>query len=239
MGRSPVMRKFALFILALLFGQVNAGSASYVVSAATDDFLIRNGDMVNITVNLNSQGNELTSDDSGNSNICMKNCSSDSDLEFLIWVIPIPEGEVQIGPYSVVLGNETIKIHSLKIKVLPNIEGKPGIYINGFSDPNGSGKYRIRIDYVSGENVKFTKRLKLKESMLEHCKSGLFSHRGFESNNIEDGLSEYVLENVTDRPITIKSNDFIGLPDNYDLPNLVIPPSTDSTIRKKLAWQCQ
>ena len=225
-----------LVIATLLLAEAVAETNKYVVSAMPDEFLIRKGGLLSIDVKIMNKDGGFIKDQSGNSDICMKGCFyKDSDMEFSIHVKPNKEGELQLGPYTISMGSETINVNPVNVVVLPDVTKVPGIHIVGMSDPNGSGKYQVLIEYLSSPSMKLDQPISLNEKIFSNCEKGLFRHGSSSSSSSKHGSSEYVLENTTEKPITISSKDYIGLPDNYKAPVLTVPPSGNNKVMGKLS----
>jgi hypothetical protein len=231
--------KLTINVLAAIFMLVSentiAETNKYLVSAMPEEFLIRKGGMIPLVVKVDSNNKGFITDKSGNSDVCMKGCLHDSDMEFSIYVKPKREGEIQLGPYTISLGSELITLNSVRVVVLPDVGKVPGIHIVGASDPNGSGKYQVLIDYLSSPSIIIDQPVAIKEDIFSNCGEGLFRHSSSSGGTSNRGSAEYILENTTDKPIRLSPNDYIGLPENYEVPTLIIPPSKNKKLKGKLA----
>ncbi len=108
---------------------------------------------------------------------------------------------------------------------MPSIEGKPGIWIQGTSDPNGSGKFEVRIDYAVSPGRYFRESIEINNKIFISCGEGLVRHSSSSGHSGSSGSAEYKLENTTNTPIRISSGDYVGLPRGYQAPEFIIPPS--------------
>jgi hypothetical protein len=214
-----------LFSLLFVFGSLYGCATQYTVSAEPNDFLIRSGDLLSVVVKIHSEEKDLIKDVSNASEICVAECQEYGlDLDFTIYANVKGDGNITVGPYEVSLGKEKIITKPIKLFVLPSFNEKEGIFIEFVADPNGSGKYQIRIDYNLPSHGG---PIMMNENKFHRCTtgSGLVRHFSSRSASPKSGSANYILENTTENPIRVTRDYFTGLPENYQLPEIIILPS--------------
>ena len=214
-------------LISILFSQ-SGSAAEYIVSASPDEFLIRSGELLSVDIKIDSDDKNWIKDISNASEICREECQqSGLDLHFSIYADVKGQGNISVGPYEIEIGKETIRTKPIKLLVLPPLNGKEGIFIESVNDPNGSGKFQIRIDWDFSKSAMQVGPIVMDESKFLRCASGVGLIRHKSSRGFSDiaGTANYTLENTTENPILITKEYFEGLPENYRLPEIIIPPS--------------
>lgn len=221
-------RLIPLFTLLLLLVSQYGCATKYTVSAIPNDFLIRSGDLLSVDVKIDSDEENWINDTSNASEICREECQQFGlDLDFSIYANVKGEGNISVGPYEVKIGKETIRTQTVRLLVLPSLSDDEGIFIEFVSDPNGSGKFQIRIDYNLPKDVIHAGPIVMNESKFLRCATGegLIRHSSSRSASSISWSANYILENTTANPIIITKDYFKRLPENYILPKIIIPPS--------------
>jgi hypothetical protein len=219
---------FLLFVLVSLFGC----AAQYTVTADPSELLLRSGDLLSVNVKIKSDEKGWIKDVSNTSEICITECQQYGlNFDFTIYARIKNEGNISVGPYEVKIGKETIRTKPIKLYVLPSINEKEGIFIESVADPNGSGKYQIRIDYNLPSNGG---PIMMNEKKFTICTTGigLVRHSSSRSASSKSGSANYILENTTESLFRITKNYFKGLPEGYQLPEIIIFPSKSGTASK-------
>lgn len=214
---------FFLLIFYLLFGC----ATQYTVTAVPSEFLLRPGDLLSVDVKIDSEEKDWIKDVSNTSEICVAECQQYGlDLDFTIYANVKNEGHITVGPYEVKIGKETIRTKPIRLYVLQPINEKEGIFIESVADPNGSGKYQIRIDYNLPSNGG---PIIMNEKKFPRCTTGkgLVRHSSSRSASLKSGTANYILENTTETPLKVTKDYFRGLPESYQLPEIIILPSKE------------
>lgn len=215
------------FLSAFLFAfcSLYGCATKYSVSAEPNEFLIRSGDLLSVEVKIDSEETDWIKDVSNASEICVAECQEYGlDLDFTIYANVKGQGNITVGPYEVRIGKETIKTKRIKLFVLPSLNEKEGIFIESVADPNRTGKYQIKIDYnlpSHGGPIMMNENKFLRSTTGK----GLVRHRSTRSATSKSGSANYILENTTENPIRVTRDYFTGLPENYQLPEMIILPS--------------
>jgi hypothetical protein len=214
-----------LFVLSFVLVSLFGCATQYTVTAEPSVFLLRSGDLLSVNVKIESDEKGWIKDVSNTSEICITECQQFGlDLDFTIYANIKNEGNISVGPYEVKIGKETIRTKPIKLSVLPSINDKEGIFIESVADPNGSGKYQIRIDYNLPSNGG---PIIMNEKKFHRCTTGngLVRHSSSSSASSKSGSANYILENTTESPLRVTNDYFKGLPEGYQLPEIIILPS--------------
>jgi hypothetical protein len=225
MHQKKIIHILKLLFILLFFYSLFGCATQYTVTAEPSEFLLRSGDLLSVEVKINSEEEDWIKDVSKTSEICFTECQKYGlDLDFTIYANIRKEGNISVGPYEVKIGKETIKTKSIKLTVLPPIDEKEGIFIESVADPNGSGKYQIRIDYnlpSPGGPIMMNEKKFLKFA----TGNGLVRHSSSRSASSKSGSANYILENTTESPLKLTKDYFRGLPKDYQLPEIIFLPS--------------
>jgi hypothetical protein len=149
---------------------------------------------------------------------------------------PLDTGEFQIGPFEFVLNNIKYKSDSIKIRVIPPLPEKEGIYISSaklndktiviieqvykfktqFGMNYSSGSSNLVDIYIKDFNNMISQIKESSDSPLKMGKSYI------NNNNLHYSIKSYEITNYTSRPIRLTRDNFLNLPADYILPDIEI-----------------
>lgn len=210
--------------LALLLGGLCHVLLAQPITVNVEEFIVRHGDYVTIEVKADN-----AVDESKNTTVCLsdkRECYlSGAKIEIKAEVNE--KGLTTVGPYQLQFGKDKVQVPPQKIIALPVLKDGD-IDITGAVDPNGSGKFMLRIDWQGKGLVEYRKPIRLRESILVYpCdnKKGLMLHEGSGSSSQNEGSYITVFENTSDKAVMLTNEDFINLPNNYKTLSIEVPPS--------------
>ena len=137
--------KRLLFLIIFFSSSSLCFANGYRVETVMDKFIISEGDTAFTELEIKPLSQNWIIDSSGRSKIYSDDCIESSAS---IWIHAKVEGSgiIEIGPFHVKIGNETIKSTPLKVYVLPKLNDAQDFVVIGKRDPNGKDLFQIKIE---------------------------------------------------------------------------------------------
>lgn len=212
-------KTFPLFLSVLLFFSASCFANDYFVDTIIDDFIVSEGEVVFIELEIEPKPSDWIVDSSGQSEIYSDDCIKSSAT---VWIHAKVEGVglKEIGPFYAEIGNETIKSQPMKVYVLPKLDDKNNFSVIAKKDPNGKNLFQIKIDYKINSGKGVIEPIDLIQHSLPNgveIKSGSSGYGG------DTGNCSYTFEILLKDNITLDRNNFENIPDWVEFPKITIP----------------
>lgn len=202
-----------LFISAICY------ASNYKVETKVDQFIVYEDEPVIVEIIIKSIEKNWIVDISERSKPFENECTGEEGDEFssLISVVVDGLGLKEIGPYEFKFGDEVIKTSPIKIYKIQRKTNPQDFEIISKKDPNGSGRYHIKIEYSA---TKEKLGLHVLEIDHEHLPRGVKFKSG--SSSIINGRVsvDITLEKTQQDIVILTKYNFFDIPAWIDFPSI-------------------